>query len=480
MLVAAVLLLPGGRGSKDAEPAVVASFPSQPNLPDAGGRAQTIGESGEGPSEAGTAATGEASKRGPDKLAPVPLAPKTTGAPKPADRPPGEPAKKTPSPAEPAKAAVIEIKSDVKMEPKPPEPLQPTTQSIESAPKAVKQRDAAGTKKKTEPDEKAVSRGDKEKIGHPSPPQSAARLPVPDAAAQKAAKSEVREVYRARFAQSRSPIDKGLLAGELFRQATETKDNPLVRYVLLAEARDLAVAGGDSTRLREAVLEMAKGYEVDALQEQARVLSEAAESPLPSLVRNSLGRAAVGLAQEAIQADEYEAARQLAKAGFSLASSVIVSKGRDVQTIRQATELSESIPWYKEQHDRAQAAEKALRQDADNAKAILFLGKYYTLVKDQWPRGLPLLVKSGDPTLKALAEAELAMRESPEPAEMATLGDQWMAAVPAVEKPMQGFVRRRALHWYETALPRLSGFTQSRVARAVQDLKEGELNRRKP
>jgi hypothetical protein len=228
------------------------------------------------------------------------------------------------------------------------------------------------------------------------------------------------------------------------------------------------------------VLEMAKGYEVDALQEQTRVLTDAAGSPLPSPVRNSLARAAVGLAREAIQADAYEAAGQLAEAGFSLASKVMASKGRDLQTIRQAAELVDTIPWYKQQHDRAQAAEKAFGQDAGNAKAILFLGKYQTLVKDQWPRGLPLLAKGGDPTLKALAEAELEIGQSSEPTAMVKLADQWMAAVPSVEEPMQRLVRRRALHWYEAALPRLSGFTQSRVARIVQDSKEGEGVRRKP
>ena len=118
--------------------------------------------------------------------------------------------------------------------------------------------------------------------------------------------------------------------------------------------------------------------------------------------------------------------------------------------------------------------------DAGNVKAILFLGKYYTLVKDQRPRGLPLLAKGGDPTLKALAEAELETSRSAEPAAMVKLADQWMAALPAIEEPMQRLVRRRALHLYETALKGLSGFTQSRVARAIQDLEEGETIRRKP
>jgi hypothetical protein len=118
--------------------------------------------------------------------------------------------------------------------------------------------------------------------------------------------------------------------------------------------------------------------------------------------------------------------------------------------------------------------------DSSDGGKFLFLGKYDTLVKDQQSRGLAFLAKGGDPTLKELAEAELKMGRSAEPGAMVKLADQWMAALPAIEEPMQRLVRRRALHLYETALPRLSGFTQSRVARAIQDLKEGEGIRRKP
>jgi hypothetical protein len=313
----------------------------------------------------------------------------------------------------------------------------------------------------------------------PTPPKPPPRLPVPDAAAQQAAKRDVQEVFKARFAQARSPMEKGLLAGDLFREAKETKDNPAARFVLLALARDLAVTAGDPTRLRDVVLEMAKNYEIDPFEEQTRVLVEASESSLPSLVRASLAKAAIGLAQEAIQTDSYDAAAQLAKAGFSFASKVMASKGRDPHTIRQANELGELIPWYKQQYDLAQQAEKALAQDPNNLKAAQFLGKYYALVKDQWDRGLPLLVKGEDPTLKALAEAEQATRRSPSPPDMVKLADQWREAAASIEEPLQRSARRRALYWYEAVLPQVGGMTKQHVAGAVDALKQGETPRRK-
>ncbi len=305
------------------------------------------------------------------------------------------------------------------------------------------------------------------------------RLPVPDAAAQQDERKKVRDAFRARFAQARTPIDRGDLAADLFRDAQGSKDSPAARFALFAEARDLALAAGEPARFREVVLEMAKGYELDSFEEQTRALVDASDTALPSAVRTTLAKVAIDLAQEAIQADSYDAAARLAKASFSFASKVMASKGRDPHTIRQAIELGETIPWYKQQHDLAQQAEKALTQDPNNIKAVQFLGKYYALVKEQWDRGLPLLLKSEDARLKALAEAEQAARRSASAADMVKLADQWMEAVPSIEGPLERSAQRRALYWYEAALPHLSGLTQQRVVRAIDALKQWEPPRRK-
>jgi len=314
----------------------------------------------------------------------------------------------------------------------------------------------------------------------PPPPAPLPRLPVPEATAQQAALKEVRDVHKARFAQARSPLEKGILASDLLSEAKETKDSPVARYVLLAEARDLAVAAGEPARLRAVVVEMATIYQVDALQEQARVLAEASESPMPSAVRASLAKAAIDLAEEAIRADAYDAAAQLAKAALSFATKVRVIKERDPNAIRQANELRDAIPWYKGQYELALQAEKALAQDRNNGKALLFLGRYYALVKDQWNRGLPFLLKSDDATLKPLAEAEQTVRRSSAPAAIVELADQWNKAAASMEEPLPRFARRRALHWYEIALPRLSGLTKERVSQTIEELKQGEPSRRKP
>jgi hypothetical protein len=312
-----------------------------------------------------------------------------------------------------------------------------------------------------------------------TPAKPPARLPVPDEASQQAEKKKVRDAFRARFARARNPIDQGALAADLLREARQSKDIPAARFALLAEARDLALAAGEPVRFREAIDEIVQAYEADLLQEQTRALVEASEAPLPSPVRNTLAKVAIGVAQDALQADSYDAASQLAKAGFSFATKVMASKGRDPQMIRQASELVEAIPWHKEQHDLAIQAEKALAQDPANVKAAQFLGKHYALVKEQWDRGLPLLLKGEDAPLKALAEAEQRAQRSVTAEEMVKLADQWADASPSLDGSHERSARHRALYWYEAVLPYVGGPSRERVVRAIDTLKQSESPRRK-
>jgi hypothetical protein len=48
-----------------------------------------------------------------------------------------------------------------------------------------------------------------------------------------------------------------------------------------------------------------------------------------------------------------------------------------------------------------------------------------------------------------------------------------------MDEVLQRSARQRALYWYEAALPRLSGLTKERVARAIDTLKQTDAPRRK-
>ena len=310
------------------------------------------------------------------------------------------------------------------------------------------------------------------------------KLAIPDAAAQEKALAEVKELFKTDYARALKPGEKAdvaaslkaALAATLLRRGSETADNPAVRYVLLAEARELAVAAGDAAVARRASGEMAKHHDVDPLEETSRAVIAAAGRAMPAQVRRSLAAAAVKLAEEALSRDRYDLAAELTKAGYHLAT-----KGLDLAVARQASDLGQSIAWLQQQAEVFRQAGEVLAKDPENPKANQVQGAYLALVKNNWARGLPLLAKGSDPTLRALAEAEMpALRSPPSPDAMVKLGDAWRESLPSIEDPLQRYARRRALFWYERAQRKLAGFTQAVVARHVEELKAADSPRGKP
>jgi hypothetical protein len=102
----------------------------------------------------------------------------------------------------------------------------------------------------------------------PPPPPPISRdppkAPVPGAAAQQDAVKLIRDLFKADYAK-RTPADVQALAVKLLQQGRETKDDPVGQFVLLQQARELAVQAGDLATALAAVDEAAKAYDVDSL-----------------------------------------------------------------------------------------------------------------------------------------------------------------------------------------------------------------------
>lgn len=106
------------------------------------------------------------------------------------------------------------------------------------------------------------------------------------------------------------------------------------------------------------------------------------------------------------------------------------------------------------EEEEAVRAEAALAANPNDAAASLTLGKYLAFQKNEWTAALPRLAKGSDPTLKSLAERELAGPRTG--TEKVELGDAWADAVkslPLLKKNLQD----RAATWHVRAWPALDG-----------------------
>jgi hypothetical protein len=118
---------------------------------------------------------------------------------------------------------------------------------------------------------------------------------------------------------------------------------------------------------------------------------------------------------------------------------------------------------------------EVLARDSEDAEANLKVGRFRVVHQDNWDEGLPLLARSGNAGMKALAAKDLAA-----PAEATSrkeLADAWWAAAEKEKdkSPGRRACMRRAYHWYELALPKLADKADVKrrtefIARQVPDV----------
>src|SRR5689334_21774151 len=89
------------------------------------------------------------------------------------------------------------------------------------------------------------------------------------------------------------------------------------------------------------------------------------------------------------------------------------------------------------------------------------MGRYQALSKGNWEKGLPLLARGGDETLKALAKKDLA---APEKApEQLALAEGWWKAAEGARGDAKIQLLVRALNWYQQAAAQLEGEPRARA-----------------
>lgn len=301
-------------------------------------------------------------------------------------------------------------------------------------------------------------------LDSPAPPTG--HTPEPEAEAQKEAEKVVRDVYKSDYAK-KTPADQRALARKLLENGLATKNDPAARWVLLREARELAAQGGDAATALGAAAEAAKTFDVDGLALKTAALTALARAAHAPEAAAALVSRFLDVVDEAVAADRYDAAAALAsKAG------TVAKQSQDPALAATVQDRAREVGEQQREYQGVMAAEKTLETRPDDPEAHLAIGRYLCFVKSDWSGGLPMLARAGDPALKAAVDVELA--RPAETAEQVGAGDAWWEAADKERNALQkARLLGRARHWYEEALPRLSGLakakTESRLQACAED-----------
>jgi hypothetical protein len=229
-----------------------------------------------------------------------------------------------------------------------------------------------------------------------------------------------------------------------------------LRYVLLREARDLAAKAGNYESTIKAVEDMARIFAEDVWEMKADVL-EKVDAKAGIEMDRRFGREnttkpyhrdfasfALIAADEAVEDDAFRAAERIVKvaeanaapAGDARLKALVPERLKELAALRKAYE---PIP----------GARKTLALRPDDPEANLVVGKFYSLAKGDWNRGLPRLALSSDSRFKDLAKSDLETGSDPDA--MAELGDRYAAQADMEGDPAKTHLLWRACYWYERA-----------------------------
>jgi formylglycine-generating enzyme required for sulfatase activity len=324
------------------------------------------------------------------------------------------------------------------LESKPPDPL-----VVEAKPESPKGPVAP---KAPEPPAPASPR---KKPPAPAPAGPAAkRSAVPDAAKLRETEAAVRKTFN--IDQAKTAKDKAALARTLLQAATSSGAKDAELYVLLRTAKDLAAQGLDVKTALEAIDARADAFDADAKSEKVDLFVKTTAKGTEASV---WGGAALELAKEMSDADDYDSAIKLATRAETLSRTTTDKWLHDL-----AKEREKELTDWKRLADGLKPHYKTLETKPDDATASSAVGKFVCLAKGEWTRGLPMLAKGSDAALKGLAEQELGNPK--ESASQAALAEAWVSWSDKESSTYKAAGRARAAEWLRRALPGLTGMSK--------------------
>jgi hypothetical protein len=266
----------------------------------------------------------------------------------------------------------------------------------------------------------------------------------------------LREKYKTEFASRDAAVRAGL--AHTLREQADKENDSIAKFVLLREARELAVDGGDFSYSLDVIDDMAKTYQIDVNEMKATALAGGVDRA--RLSRGELAQNYLKVTDEAINAwDLYIALKAVYLAEKESAGNpefLAEAKGREKIARVRSHEVTLAT----------QAAQK-LARNPENPEQNLILGRHLCFNRKNWEVGLPYLAKCGISALKEIAQKEQA--NPTDAGTMSALADAWWEFNDPKAGLLAGSARARAAYWYAKALPGLSGEKKDEAEKRIAE-----------
>jgi hypothetical protein len=275
------------------------------------------------------------------------------------------------------------------------------------------------------------------------------KIPLPDTSQLAQAEAKIKAIYSAQLNGGAAAARQQAAIELVNRSATET--DPAMQLAALRVAAQLAIQTADFSRAMEICDKMDSQFQMDILPVKADFLSQAAAGAGDAENRRRLADLCVGVGFQAIANDDYASAKKIS----GLAKSIAQSSG-DKHLLWEAGFLTGETALCSTAFDQVNPSAGVLQKKPGDPAANLAMGKFLCFVKNDWSRGLPMLARSEDKSLKAIADEELDHLPATA-AEKIALGNSWWGLSAAAPDNERVDYQKRARFWYLKGLAASSG-----------------------
>jgi hypothetical protein len=290
----------------------------------------------------------------------------------------------------------------------------------------------------------------------PKTPDGERLLDLPNDAQQAKALPQVEEIYKADRERATSNTEKERLAEKVFEVGKGTNGNDVARFVLLNYANDVAIEATSLKLVDVIVGEIESHYNVGRTAFRAESMRRLAKITRSEADFSELTRRFTDLAEQAEQADDYEAAATLGAYAIAAASRSEIRETCDVLRLNR-----ERVLEVKNAFDGTVKHRDQLLRDPSDAGANLEMGRFYCFYKGDWEKGLPLLRWGKDAELKSLVDSE--SKRPTGGANCLAIADAWWMIAQHLEGVAQENVKAHASSWYVKCVDAVNGLDKARA-----------------
>jgi len=296
--------------------------------------------------------------------------------------------------------------------------------------------------------------------------EAAGRTAIPDEEAFKQAGKLVRELFAKQYADL-TPLGRRNLARALLTSAAAETGDIAGRYTLLREAIEAAISMPDLPLALQAIEDIGRHFDIPTVEEKARLIARIG----PKLTQPQDAGLVAAYGIQTLRAlagrDSIVDARKLIpivrEAANSSRNPTVIAKVRE-QLVSLEVQFTET--------EKAKVSIDKLAAAPDDPEANLAAGRYYCFIRGDFAKGLVLLAKGSDTSLKPLAARDLATGPTEAATGLKELGDAWweQATKEAKNLPARNQCRLRCAYWYKQAEPQVQGLVKTLVQQRLEEI----------